>query len=95
MSSISKPYSVRVWDAFYNTWVMIPETGLSRSEAVNRAIELSEDYDCGENGTQEVQVWIDCPMVNTAQMVGYTEPDVYETENGVVYDGFGFVESFS
>ena len=75
MSITNKSYSVRVWDSFYNTWVMIPETGLTRDEAIKRAIELSDEYDSGENGTQEVQVWIDCLSLNTAQMVGYVAWD--------------------
>lgn len=81
----SKPYSVRAWDLFYQTWVMIPETGLTRDEAIERAIELSDEYDCGLDGTQEMQVWIDCPSLETAQMVGYVTFD---------YDDSGFCWTF-
>lgn len=99
MSITTKPYSVRVWDSFYNTWVMIPETELTRDEAIKRAIELSDSYDCGENGTQEVQVWVDCLGGTAAQMVGYVELDYYDGEEDgeetSICVGWTFVECFS
>ena len=77
MSNTNKPYSVRCWDSFWNTWCMIPESFKTEEEAIARAIELSDCYDCGENGTEEMQVHIDCGM-NTCQMVGFVAWD----ENG-------------
>lgn len=74
MSNTSKPYSVRCWDEFWQNWCMIPETFKTREEAIARAIELSDCYDCGENGTEEMQVHVDCGM-NTSQMVGYVMLD--------------------
>ncbi len=71
---MSRPYSVRCWDEFWQTWCMIPETFDTREEAIERAIELSDCYDCGDNGTEEMQVFIDCGM-NTAQMIGYVMLD--------------------
>lgn len=91
----SKPYSVRAWDSLYNTWVMIPETGLTRDEAINRAIELSDEYDCGLDGTQEMEVWIDCLGMGTAQMVGYVMLDYYDDSEASTCLGWTFVECFS
>ena len=74
-------YSVRRWDAFFNTWTMIPITGLTFDEAVSKAIELTqEDTDCYNT---EYQVWIDTLGMNECQMVGYVE-----------HDGYGFDAEF-
>lgn len=79
-------YSVRVWDAFWQNWAMIPITGLGRDEAIQKAIEISDLFDCGDNGTCEAQVWIECMGGTAYQMVGYVELD----EN----DEWSFVEEF-
>lgn len=67
----NRQYSVRLWDSFWCNWAMIPITDLTREEAINKAIELSDVCDME---TEEPQVWIDCGM-NTAQMVGYVDCD--------------------
>ena len=66
-------YQVRCWDAFFQNWCMIPEEYENRERAIFRAIELSDYYDCGENGSEEMQVYVDDLGMGTMQMVGYVE----------------------
>ena len=88
-------YSVRCWSAFYNDWVMIPLINLTRQEAIDKAKELSDNYDCGEDGWEEMQVWVECLGGTAHKMVGYVELDIVETtETAEVWD-WVFVESFS
>ena len=90
-----KDYSVRCWDAFWQNWVMIPVTNLTRQEAIDKAIELSQCYDCGEDGTQEMQVYVECVGGMTSQMIGYVEyAFTGDSIDGEIYD-WVFVESFS
>ncbi len=83
-------YSVRCWDAFWQNWAMIPVTNLTRQEAIDKAMELSQSYDCGVDGTQEMQVYVECTGGMTCQMVGYVE---YEFDDGSL--DWVFVESVS
>lgn len=68
---MANQYQVRCWDEFFQNWCMIPEDYPTEEQAVARAIELSDCYDCGENGSEEMQVYIDVPIMGAMQMIGY------------------------
>lgn len=82
-----KCYSVRCWDSFYNTYTMIPISNLSFKDAVTTARGIAVFHDTMEDGTEEMQVWVDTPTLGTAQMVGYLS---YEPDDPAS-DDFGFV----
>ncbi len=68
-------YQVRVWNAFWNTWVSAPIVVANESEAVKMALSIVDYYDCGYNGTEEVQIYVKCLGMGTYQLIGYIEWD--------------------
>ncbi len=73
--AVMAKYQVRVWDVFYQNWVTIPKDYDTREQAIKAAIEMSPWHYCGFDGTEEVQVYVECLGGTAYQMVGYTELD--------------------
>ena len=80
-------YSVRCWDSSINNYTMIPISNRTFEDAVTIARGIAVFHDTMENGTEEMQIWVDTPTLGTAQMVGYL---AYEPDDPVS-DEFGFV----
>ena len=83
----TKIYSVRCWDAFYETYTMIPVTNLTFKDAVTTALGLALFHDTMEYGNEELQVWVDTLTRGCAEMVGYVEYDPDDEES----NEYGFI----